>query len=853
METAYNRTVADLTAADCSADLLAQREHFLCGGQTLAGIPFALGAPNGNNILLVKDEPAALAFAQPVRCKWLVILHGADYHAPAKDEDGFVLQRRGNPILGETVAEYGLRYADGSRHAVPIKRRFEINEFQHPWGDGGFLCVPHTKPAMVKPATEWIHQAESGGSLEEMIAKAGPPYDWGNSQTRVQSRGSGCELTHWLYALENPHPEKPVASVEFAPTGDGNAAFVFGVTATELSEHPLRWEPEKRFEIIRKNFDETLLDIDLGAVTSVTPAKFYDNDHWEYCSDEGGAWSPKIINLPPEVSGERLIVGYTAHPDAALYYDSTPLPKMENPPIEITPPSVKVVLKALDKNDKPVAVKLHIHGPHGEYLPPMDRHRYPNPFWFEDYSADFTTNDHFASYIDGKATVMLPPGDVFIEVTKGPEITPIRKKYTITPETKEIVVPIAHVLPWRRKGWVSADTHVHFLSPQTARLEGSGEGVNVVNLLASQWVELFTNVGDFDGRTTVGSAESGGDGEYLVRVGTENRQPVMGHISLLGYEGDIILPLTSGGPDEARIGDAVDTSLSLWAEQNRKQNGITVLPHFPQPRAESAAAIVLDLIDAVEMTSWSNIFGGISPYCLSEWYKYLNCGFHVPAVGGSDKMSSSMPVGGLRTYALIKDGPFTYDSWKASVGAGKTFVTCGPLVDFLVGGKEAGESIDLGKDGGTLDVNWQVSSLITPVTRVQLVFNGEVKETKAITTPSVDYYGSGSLKVAESGWAALRVFGRYGPDQNEIVAAHTSAVMIRCEGKPVYARADAMAILEQIEGATAFVKTIAPRKDERQYAEILSRLHAAHRKLHNMMHENRVYHDHSQDYLHHHK
>ena len=92
------------------------------------------------------------------------------------------------------------------------------------------------------------------------------------------------------------------------------------------------------------------------------------------------------------------------------------------------------------------------------------------------------------------------------------------------------------MLPWREKGWVTADTHVHFLSPISALLEGAAEGVNVVNLLASQWGELMTNVGDFDGKTTWGSREAGGDGEYLVRVGTENRQHVLGHISLLGYQ-----------------------------------------------------------------------------------------------------------------------------------------------------------------------------------------------------------------------------------------------------------------------------------------------------------------------------
>ncbi|WP_338319985.1 hypothetical protein, partial [Bradyrhizobium ottawaense] len=56
-----------------------------------------------------------------------------------------------------------------------------------------------------------------------------------------------------------------------------------------------------------------------------------------------------------------------------------------------------------------------------------------------------------------------------------------------------------------------------------------------------------------NGRTTFGAKDFGGDGEFLVRVGTENRMQVLGHISLLGYEGEMINPLSCGGSNEAAI------------------------------------------------------------------------------------------------------------------------------------------------------------------------------------------------------------------------------------------------------------------------------------------------------------
>jgi hypothetical protein len=263
---------------------------------------------------------------------------------------------------------------------------------------------------------------------------------------------------------------------------------------------------------------------------------------------------------------------------------------------------------------------------------------------------------HSCTYIPGETLVDLPIGKVYLEISKGFEIAPVRQIKKITPVTEEIIIELERVLPWRERGWVSADTHVHFLSPHSALLEGSGEGVNIVNLLASQWGELMTNVGDFDGRTTLGSKEMGGDGEYLVRVGTENRQHILGHISLLGYEGNIITPMTTGGPDEAALGDPVETLLTEWAMQCKAQNGVVILPHFPDPRAEFAAAIVSGNVDGVEMTAWSELYRGIDPYSLVDWYRFLNNGYLVAAVGGTDKMAASTAVGSVRTYAQTWEG-----------------------------------------------------------------------------------------------------------------------------------------------------------------------------------------------------
>jgi len=404
------------------------------------------------------------------------------------------------------------------------------------------------------------------------------------------------------------------------------------------------------------------------------------------------------------------------------------------------------------------------------------------------------------------------------------------------------VIEIEKVLPWREKGWVTADTHVHFLSPMSALLEGSAEGVNVVNLLASQWGELMTNVGDFDGHTTWGSKEAGGDGEHLVRVGTENRQHVLGHISLLGYRGPIIAPMTTGGPDEAALGDPVEALLTEWARRCRTQGGLVVIPHFPRPRAEHAAAIVGGDVDAIEMTSWEDMYSGISPYSISDWYRYLNCGYLVPAVGGTDKMAAVTAVGTVRTYAhLGPQAEFSYETWKQAVRGGETFVTYGPLLEFAVDGQPMGSRIAMSSRGGTVDVVWQVASVTIPMSRVELVVNGEIRESVAVPPEAAG--GHWTVKVDKSCWLALLVRGHYA-DKPEIVAAHSTPVMIDVEGSRLLAAADAVTILDQIEGAIAYLDTVGTRAEDRAYKRMRLVLESAHRSLHNRMHQEGHYHDH---------
>ncbi len=819
-----NAKLPELEGIQVSETLKSAISYAPTGACISWGIPFEIG-----EVIALGGQPVQVEF-RPFKARWLVFLQTSDVRPAAKNKAGFISPMRGEGMLAELAANYYLKYADGSETSASILRRRQVGIFQRRWGENCFEAVAHHKPYPVRGAQEQVRPG------------------WGWSQVRGTAADDGPWM-NWLWAWENPLPEKELVGIRFEQVS--GLVIVSAITAGQTESNPLRWGTRRKAcwtppagEAFKPDLDQdgllSQIQLDLGQVISAQPRFIYPNERW-----------PETYNNQmPDSRSHDILIEYTAHPEACFHFSTGEI--LLAAQLEAAPPAnlhpiasayQEVRLRVIDKNSrKPVPVKLHLHGEWGEYLAPVDRHRILNPAWFEDYSVDFshdywTEPDliHPCTYIRGESLVRLPLGRVYLEVAKGFEIRPVRQVVEVTPATQEITIEIEKVLPWREKGWVTADTHVHFLSPVSALLEGSAEGVNVINLLASQWGELMTNVGDFDGQTTWGARGAGGDGEYLVRVGTENRQHVMGHISLLGYHGNIIAPMTTGGLDESALGDPVDILLTEWARQCKRQGGLVVLPHFPNPRAEHAASIIAGDIDAVEMTSWNNLYGGIDPYSLADWYRYLNCGYLVPAVGGTDKMASSTAVGTVRTYAhLDSKAEFSYNTWMEAIRRGETFVTYGPLLDFSVAGQTMGSRMALPASGGNLDILWQVASVTVPISRVELVVNGEIRESQAVK--SAGGSGSWSLKVDNSSWLALLVRGHYS-DKPEIVTAHSSPVLVQVERSPLLAAADAVTILEQIEGALAYLDTVGTRAEDKAYKRMRLVLESSHRSLHNRMHE----------------
>ena len=792
-------TIIPLDAAfNCDRSTLDERltlrEDDAYGSRCYRGIPFAFGRAGAANAILLDGGEVRIATGD-LQARYLVFAHVVEDRLPdlpdeLSEVDAIQPWERimAANELGDLVAEYALHYEDGTTAVFPIRRRFAIQQARVIWGASAFAAVPHLADPVVRSASENIDL----GHL--------PTEAYGQGETRHGSGRDAADEQIWLYALPNPEPGKTISEIRLS--GKGERALIYGISATQVEAHPLRaWTRRKRALKLPEGVGFNAIgeldgvDIDLGVVISARARLDYERDEWF-----GAA-----TNAQPSRSEKTAIIEYAAHPQAKLTLEaadgathSYDLAQLDAGAIEVCEARQLVRVHVKDQRGRDVAVRIHFHGEQGEYLPPRGNHRRVNAYWFEDNYGEFVNGLNQYAYIPGVCEVELPLGEVFVEITRGYEMGPIRTSFPVKAETDEITFTLEKLLDWGERGWVSADTHVHFLSPQTALLEGSAEGVNVVNLLASQWGEMFSNVSDFDGRTTLGAKDFGGDGEFLVRVGTENRMQVLGHISLLGYSGAMVHPLCSGGPSESAIGDALDVSMAEWAERCIAQNGLVVLPHAPNPQAERAADIVLGLVHAIEMMTFNPFDAQITPYGLLDWYRYLNLGYQIPIVGGSDKMSASSLLGGIRTYARLGEREFNYENWMAAVKGGDTFVTVGPLLELAVEGAAPGSKLDLPAGGGTLDVTWRVASAAMPIEKVEVVVGGFAVEAQTVDG-ATEASGSCRVAVGESTWIALRVRGSHRGNSGEI-AAHSSCVQVRVDGARPFKREDAIAVLEQIEG-----------------------------------------------------
>ncbi len=798
------------------------------GEQTFHGLPFDI-AEGGKCFLGFGEGVNTDAIGVPVNAspRRVIIVHR-------------LLESRipeGEPI-GRLIANYVFRYTDGETVSVPIRERFEIGSVPQGWGQQTFLAIPDRQEGLLPR-----HQGA-----------------WGSAGNRQTEATQGTPRDYYLWVWKNPRPDVEIASIEIQP--QERRFIVAAITLGYLDESPIPRRPRRELKITLPQSDDAdkpfdmEVNVDRGSATypyplpENEPEAFIDDNFKGWGESQNNKSSPAYVEVSatPSATVEIRNQGETlgAVNWGAVEEQGTVQPN-ERVKVQLIDTGRNWVHTTVidDNTNKPVPCRIHFRSPHGVPYAPHGHHAHVNSnigTWHIDVGGDVRLGQISYAYIDGTCQGWLPRGDVIVDVARGFEYTPLRTTVNIKPGQRELTLRLKRWCNMNAERYFSGDTHVHFLSTQGAHTEAQGEDLGVVNLLLSQWGHLFTNTEEFIGRPTVSA-----DGRSIVYATQENRQHVLGHLTLLGLK-EQVAPWCSDGPGEAELGGNMEVTLSHWADACHAQGGTVVLPHIPNPNCEPATLIATGRVDAVEYLT-NAMYGHI------EYYRYLNCGYKLPLVGGTDKMSSDVPVGIYRTYVHIPDdAEFNYDNWCKYMRAGNTFLSGGAMIRLSVNGQPIGSTISLPGNGGTVEVEASADSIF-PIHTLQIVQAGRVVASTEEKEGARQLRLKAKVKVDKHSWIAARCGGPgyaqavpHHDGWRRGIIAHTSPVYIAVGGEWwMFDPETANYMLTLIEGGLSYIQhtarhhepgTVTHHHGEDDHLEFLSRpFQQAREAIHRRMHQ----------------
>jgi hypothetical protein len=821
----------DLTL-QCNAGVDAYPERhqkeFPAGQVLLRGLPFHIGPqqPAPARCLVALGPGGA---SEPVK----VVVGATARHVLFAHAllDSRLLQ---NGPVGDTVAHYTIRYADGEQVRVPIRERFEIGAIPMWWSAFPFLAAADMPDNLASRYTG----------------------EYGESGARQAEVFQGWPRHFYLWDWANPRPEQMIASISLEP--NDRKVVVGAITLGHLDEQPLRRVAKREVKITLMQPEDAARPFDLAVAVDrgvatfpfALPAQSADafladpapgfgepqNEHSSPAYTEIAALPSATVTLK---SGEETVA--SASWGELQQQGALEMPRARFEVVDRGRNWVRVTVVD-DETGAPLPCRVHFRSPEGIPYQPHGHHHHVNSnldTWHVDVGGDLRFGQVTYAYIDGTCQGWLPRGEVIADVARGPEYEPLRQKLTIVPGQQELTLRLKRWTDMNAQGWYSGDTHVHFLGSGGAHREAQAEDLNVVNLLQSQWGHLFTNTED-----ALGATHSNG-GRTIVYTSQENRQHLLGHLTLLGLKTPV-MPWCTDGPDEAELGGSLETTMAHWADACRAQGGTVVLPHLPNPNGEPAALIATGRVDAIEMIDASD-------YKHREYYRYLNCGYRLPLVGGTDKMDSGVPVGLYRTYARIEDEAFSYDAWCRALRAGRTFLSAGPILRFSVEGAGIGDTLTI-SSAGTLEVHAEAESIL-PIHRLEIVHNGRVVAATEEQGGARRLSLRAKIVVEGNSWLAARVGGpryyemrRFHDCWQRGMFAHTSPIYVAVGGTwQMFDTDTARYMLTLIDGSLGYIRhaaahyppgSITHHHGEADHQTFLERpFHEAAAALHQRMHQ----------------
>jgi TolB protein len=501
-------------------------------------------------------------------------------------------------------------------------------------------------------------------------------------------------------------------------------------------------------------------------------------------------------------------------------------------------PMGRISLHVVDPGGKAVAARVFITAADGLAYAP------DHAWMHADDSFDRSERPFEAHYFDtlGESEITVPAGEVEVDVMRGFENRfEQRKVEVVADSSSQLAVrltPLASEMDSRSR-WVSGDVHVHMNYAGTYRNtpahlmeQAAAENVGIVEDLVVNKEQRIPDIAYF-----APQLDSASTADHLLLHGQEFHTSYWGHLGLLNLTRSFILPGYAAYPNTAAA--SLYPANANVADMAHEQGALVGYVHpfdsLPDPQkdasltAELPADVALGKVDYIEVLGFSD-----HKSTAAVWYKLLNCGFHLPTAAGTDFMGNYAslrgPVGLNRVYAALRPGPLEIGPWLASIKAGQTFATNGPLLRFSLGEQAIGGVVRLEKKQ---EVRFSAELFsIVPVDHLQIVCNGKVARELAIDSNRSLAHVEGSIPLDASGWCVLRAFS----DQAEYPIldlypyATSSPVYVNLAGAPVRNAADAAYFVAWVDRLIAAARGNTSWNTEAEKESVMSMLRDARAK-----------------------
>jgi hypothetical protein len=435
---------------------------------------------------------------------------------------------------------------------------------------------------------------------------------------------------------------------------------------------------------------------------------------------------------------------------------------------------------------------------------------------------------HPQVYRESGETVRLPAGSYTIQCSRGPESIPETQELVVKDQPTTISYQVKRWIDPSKFGWWSGDHHIH--AAGCAHYEKPTEGVHPPDMMRHclgedlkvgcclTWGPCF----DYQKRFFSGKPDPVSKLPYLLRYDVEVSgfgSHKSGHLCLLRLkeqmypggtsmdhwptlglntlrwakkQGAICGPAHSGnGIDNfvGRLPNTTDGPKKLPNYRIPAYNGIganeyivDITHDVPGPDGKLVPAV--DFISAMDTDRVAE---------LNMWYHTLNAGFKVKVSGETDfPCIYGQRVGIGRVYCKLKGLP-DYDAWCQAIADGKSYVSDGTthLMGLSASWNHRRQShmktFTLMSDQDHSwdekqfkDLSFEIDAASKHTGKeevdVELVFNGEVVESKKLSTDGkVRRLSFSKMDPKRSGWYAVRIFPH----------AHTNPIWIIKNGKPI--------------------------------------------------------------------